>query len=277
MPIYMDRHNMPEGVTAEDVEQAHHADMHVQDKYKVNFLTYWFDQKADAVFCLADAPHGEAIKKVHGESHGNIPNDIIEVDLSDVEAFLGSITNSEKDASGQMTHGSPLRSILFTDLEGSTEMTTTLGDAEAVALFGIHDQIIRDTLAAHNGHEVKHTGDGFMAAFAEVEDSVKCAIAIQHALQEFNNSGVKRPLRVRIGINAGQPVERGNDLFGMAVNLAARICDHADAGQVLVTGVVHELLGTDHALQAKLNECQKAYFKGFSHAIQIYQIDWSTP
>ncbi len=73
MPTYMDRHKMPEDATPEDVEQAHHADMHIQDKYKVNFLTYWFDQKANAVFCLAHSPDEAAMENVHGESHAIFP------------------------------------------------------------------------------------------------------------------------------------------------------------------------------------------------------------
>lgn len=273
MPIYMDRHNMPEGMSHEDVAHAHHADKEKQEEFDVNFLTYWFDQKAGCVFCLVDAPDKESVNNVHGASHGDIPVDIIPVDLTDVETFLGRISAPEKNADGHVHIDSPLRAILFTDLKDSTVMTQTLGDIEAIALFGEHDQIIRNCFPAHNGREVKHTGDGFMVAFDNVADSVHCAITIQKAFVSYNETA-RHEMHVRIGINAGQPIERGGDFFGITVNLASRTCDYAEADTILVTGVVHKLLSAHPDLQNSMSPPEKAYFKGFAHAVQIYKVKY---
>ena len=90
---------------------------------------------------------------------------------------------------------------------------------------------------------------------------------------QFNSTNPKLPLHVRIGLNAGEPVERGQDLFGMTVNLAARICSHSEPEQVLVSGVIFELCREEN-LEAIFTDGGKAHFKGFDHAIQLYQIDW---
>jgi class 3 adenylate cyclase len=274
MPVYMDRHKMPPGISLKDVEGAHHADMQVQDKYGVNFLTYWFDQEDGAVFCLADAPSSESLNKVHGESHGSIPHEILEVDLSEVDRYLGRISDPEKDSSGNVNIDSPLRTILFTDLKGSTDMITNFGDVEAIRLLEIHDKIIRDAISKFRGREVKHTGDGFLVAFVSASNAINCAVEIQRMFKDYNSQAPDKPLNVRIGLNAGQPIERGGDLFGMVVNLASRFCDHAIPGQILSTGIIFQLLDKEKNLQQRFSERDKSYFKGFPHAIQVYEIKW---
>jgi Nickel responsive protein SCO4226-like len=90
MPIYMDRHYI-EGATRHTLANAHEKDLAVQRKYGVNFLTYWFDEARSTAFCLVEAPTKEAIRKAHDEAHGAVPNEIIEVDPTVVEAFLGRV------------------------------------------------------------------------------------------------------------------------------------------------------------------------------------------
>ncbi len=115
-----------------------------------------------------------------------------------------------------------------------------------------------------------------MAAFTDVLSSVRCAIDIQRAFQQFNGANPRLPLHVRIGLNAGEPVERNDDLFGMTVQLAARVCSHCEPEQVLVSGIIFELCKGEY-LGSAFSDIGKAHFKGFEHAIQLYQIDWRTP
>ncbi len=274
MPIFMDRHQMPEGITAKELTDAHHADMHAQNKHDVNFLTFWFDPNDGCVFCIAEAPDAEAINSVHGEAHGNIPHDIVEVNLNDVEAFMGRIEDPEKDDEGHLKIENPIRCIMFTDLEGSTDMILGFGDAEAVRLFEIHDALVREAILENNGREVKHTGDGFLISFDHVIDAVNASIKIQNSFKKYTSEKPDRPLRVRIGLNAGQPIERGADLFGVVVNLAARFCDHAQPEQILATGIIYQFLEGKAGFQEKFNELEKSYFKGFAHATQVYEINW---
>ena len=90
MPIYMDRHYI-EGATRHALANAHEKDLQAQSKYGVNFLTYWFDEARSTAFCLVEAPSREAIQRTHEEAHGVVPNEIIEVDPTVVEAFLGRL------------------------------------------------------------------------------------------------------------------------------------------------------------------------------------------
>ena len=232
MPIFLDRHDAAE-VTAEDVAKLHVKDLEIQDKYGVKFLTYWYDAERRTTFCLVDAPDKETADKVHAEAHGHVSNEMIAVDLSAVEAFLGRVQDPPTAKTVPISD-SAFRAIMFTDIVGSTEMTARVGDTKSVELLRTHDAIIRRCLKYHNGYEVKHMGDGIMASFESVPASVTCAVMIQEHLASYNESG-DIPIHVRIGIHAGEPVEESNDLFGSAVQVAARICAISDADTILIS------------------------------------------
>src|SRR5262249_43402143 len=128
--------------------------------------------------------------------------------------------------------------ILFTDIVGSTVTLERLGDAKAQELLRTHNTIIRDCLCEHNGCEIKHTGDGIMASFTSPSSAIECTIAIQKAFAKHNRQYPNTPIRVRIGLNAGEPIVEEGQLYGAAVNAASRICNHAQPGQILVSEVV---------------------------------------
>ena len=163
MPLYMDRHD-GENLTPEAVAEAHAKDLKIQDKYDVKFITYWYDDDRDSVFCLVQAPDMSTVHKVHNEAHGFHHNEIMEVDQNIVKAFLGRVEDPAPVA-GEVPIDSPFRAIMFTDLEGSTRMISELGDERSMELLRVHNALTRDALHAHSGREVKHTGDGFMASF----------------------------------------------------------------------------------------------------------------
>jgi len=264
MPLFMDRHDIP-GVSAEDVAQAHLADLTVEAKHSVRFLTYWFDPDRGEAFCLAQAPTGDAMTAVHRETHGLIPNEIIPVSEDNVLRFLGRITDP-LDRAGV---GNPFRAILFTDLEGSTTLLESLGEASYMVLLTEHDLIIRRALVTSRGREVKHTGDGIMASFDEVPNALECALAVQRGFAARLASGASPQLRVRIGIDAGEPVDHNDDLFGATVTLASRICAAADAGQILASEMVHEL-GSGAGF--RLNSGHERTLKGFSNPLRLFEL-----
>ena len=118
-------------------------------------------------------------------------------------------------------------------------------------------------------------GDGFMASFSSATKALECAIAMQRAFAEHNES-VEEPIRVRIGLNAGEPIAEDDpdgrsDLFGTAVNLAARICAHAEAGQILAPIVVRELAAGKQFMFADLGETE---LRGFEDAVRLYELRW---
>jgi adenylate cyclase len=134
-----------------------------------------------------------------------------------------------------------------------------------------HNAIMRDCLAEHRGVEVKHTGDGIMASFASVGRAVECAISVQRALANHNDTNADMTLRVRIGMSAGEPVAEHQDLFGAAVNLARRTCDFADAGQILVTSVVRDLsIGKTF----RFVDRGDATLRGFADPVRLFEVDW---
>jgi hypothetical protein len=198
----MDRHEVP-GVKAEDVAQAHMSDVAAAAKHDVKFLAYWFDPDQGEAFCLAQAPAAESLTAVHRETHGLIPNEIISVSEDNILRFLGKITDPVAHATGN-----PFRAILFTDLEGSTGLLETVGEAAYMVLLTEHDLIIRRALVASKGREVKHTGDGIMASFDNVSNALDCSLAIQKGFGARPREADDQDLRVRVGIAAGEPVDQ---------------------------------------------------------------------
>lgn len=239
MPLFMDRHDLP-GLTAEQAAQAHLTDIQLESKYGVRFLAYWFDAERGEVFCLARATRPEDMQAVHREGHGLVPNEIIPVSENDVFRFLGKVNDPVDHAPG----ASAFRTILFTDLEGSTSMLQEVGERAYMGLLDEHDQIIRRSLGARRGREVKHTGDGILASFDDVANALDCSLAIQDGFDARMSDDAKHVLRVRIGIAAGEPVDHNGDLFGATVNLASRICDASDPGHILTSDLVRRM-GTE--------------------------------
>lgn len=273
MPMYMDRHYV-EGATRHAVADAHQKDLALQDKYNVKFLTYWFDEMRCTAFCLIEAPNRDTIARAHDDAHGLVPNEIIEVDPAVVDAFLGRIkdppaTSPEKSEGTSVDPG--FRAIMFTDLKDSTRMTTLYGDAKALHLLHVHNALTRNSLNAHRGREIKHTGDGIMASFASVPDAVECAIAIQKAFAAYNQEHAEAPLYLRIGMSAGEPIEEHGDLFGKAVQLAARLCAHAEPAQILIDQVVLDQWSGKQLPFADLGEVTP---KGFTYAVRVYEVQW---
>ena len=239
MPLFMDRHDVP-GISAEEVAQAHLTDIQFESKYGVQFLAYWFDADHGEVFCLARAARPEDMAAVHREGHGLVPNEIIAVSEDDVFRFLGRVTDPVDHTKGARA----FRTILFTDLKGSTALLQEVGERVYMGLLDEHDLIIRRSLVTWRGREVKHTGDGIMASFEDVANALRCSLAIQDGFEARTSGGSTRELRVRIGIAAGEPVDHNDDLFGSTVNLASRICDACDPGHVLTSDLVQEM-GTE--------------------------------
>src|SRR3989440_6220808 len=277
MPTYMDIHEIPGGVTAEDVAKAHAEDVKVQSKYGVSYHKYWVNEKEGKIFCLCHAPNAEAAKQVHREAHGLVAEKVIQVEPEVAELFFGG---TEVNAAGAVmlpgaetdARDSGIRTILFTDIVESTVLTQQMGDDAAMELVELHDSIVRGALKDLGGREVKHLGDGIMASFVSAASAVKCAARVQSEIAKHIKANADQPIRVRVGIAAGEPVERHNDLFGVTVQLASRLCSHAEAEQILVSNVVAELC------QGKVLPFQDAReldLKGFDQPVRAHAVNWA--
>jgi class 3 adenylate cyclase len=268
VPFFMDRHEFV-GLSAEEAALAHLKDLKIQGRYGVRFLTYWFDEERQTAFCLAKAPSADAVEEVHRASHGYMAYEIIEVDEHTVARFMGGIVEHPP---GEVYVEAAFRTILFTDIVESTRLTQRLGDAGAMAIVRAHDEIVRGALERHRGSEVKHTGDGLMAAFPSVVSAIESAVEIQQRIADAERTG-RMLVRVRIGMAAGEPVTERNDLFGATVQLAARLCSRADPGGILVAGAVHDLaLGKGFAFRSR----GRLRLKGFDSTMAAFDVVWRT-
>jgi class 3 adenylate cyclase len=169
-------------------------------------------------------------------------------------------------------HASPdgTVAIVFSDIEASSEMAERLGDERWLAVLRRHNEIVREHVAAHGGTEVKSLGDGFMLAFPNGAQAVACAAAIQRAFAQHNASHPGEPIRVRVGVHAGQAIREGEDFFGKTVILAARIAAEARGGEILVSDAVRRNLG-----DMRTDELREAELKGLSGRHDLHRVAWS--
>jgi class 3 adenylate cyclase len=270
----MDFHKGVHGVTNDQAKQLHQADLDVQDKYGVKYHKFWMNEETGTIFCLTEGPSKEACIAVHGEAHGQMACEIIEVQQSDVALFMG-IAGTNGAGRVVYTDGqydSAVRTFLFTDIVDSTDLTQQVGDAKAIEIIRKHNKIVRDNIILNEGKEVKHTGDGIMASFVSAFKAVNCAREIQKNLKKLRDENPGYPLHVRIGLNTGEPVTEGGDFFGVTVQMAARICNKAESNQVLVSNIVKEL-----CMGKTLNFVDRGpmELKGFSSPISVYEVDWA--
>lgn len=266
MPLFMDRHDLP-GTTAADLAAAHLRDLEVQDRFGVRFVTYWFEEEAGSGFCLVEGPDKEAVESAHRAAHGMLPAKVVEVDEAGVRGFFGRLNTHPP---GEPYVESAFRAILFTDVVDSTLLTQRLGDREAMRLLRQHDSIVRSALAQFGGSEIKHTGDGIMAAFASASQAVRAAMQAQRALQERNQAEQSR-FHVRIGVAAGEPVTERDDLFGAAVQQAARLCTCAQPDCIVVSSGVRDLC---RGKGIRFTDAGPIVLKGFDEPIGRFEVDW---
>ena len=180
--------------------------------------------------------------------------------VSQIQQFTETVDQPAPPDAEPTPHG--FQTILFTDLEASTPLTERLGDEGAQEILRDHNTTVRGALDEHDGREVKHTGDGIMASFPSAVSAVTAALQIQRELAGGE-------VRVRVGLNAGEPIAEDDDLFGTAVQLAARVTDRAEPGKVLVTNVVRELCAGKTFQFASIGS---ASMKGFDDAIELYEV-----
>lgn len=162
--------------------------------------------------------------------------------------------------------------ILFSDMEGYTEMTVRLGDIKAREILYAHNQIIREQVAACGGFEVKSQGDGFMIAFAGASKALRCAVAIQKAFVDYDEKHPEEPIRVRMGLHTGEALRDADDFLGRTVIIASRIGDEAKGGQILVSALLKEL--TDGTGEFTFGDLREVQLKGLTQTYRLYPVEW---
>jgi len=206
---------------------------------------------------------------LEGRNHATLA----EIDIPVMAKMAGAIQEFIGPAPSEAATASPsgLVTILFTDIEGSTSLTQHLGDAKAQELLHTHNTIVRDSLKAHDGSEIKHTGDGIMASFGSARQALESAITIQRGFETHNAGSPDAQVRVRVGLNAGEPVAEDGDLFGTAVQLAARLCARAEPGQIVIPDSLRHLVAGKDFLFADLGV---STLKGFEDPVRLFDVRW---
>ena len=212
---------------------------------------------------------GARLEALEGDIHVPFWGDSKAI-LDAIDRFLREGKAESEIEAPAAVPGAPL-TILFTDVEGSTALTQRLGDAKAREVLRNHERIVREALRAHGGAEVKAMGDGFMASFSSATRALECAIAMQKAFAAHDDENPETPIRVRVGLNAGEPIAEDEDLFGTAVNVAARIAAQAVGGEILAANVVRELAAGKGFLFADRGEVA---LRGFEGPVRLYEVRW---
>lgn len=162
--------------------------------------------------------------------------------------------------------------IVFTDVENSTPIIEKLGDRRAQDLLNVHNAIIREQVAAHNGFEVKTMGDAFMIAFSSARTALLCAIAIQRELAAYAVEHPETALRVAVGVHTGEAIQQAGDFYGKAVIIASRIAAQARGGEILISSTLKEL--TENSGDLRFDAGRDVELKGLSGSFHLYSVIW---
>jgi adenylate cyclase len=165
----------------------------------------------------------------------------------------------------------PEQTVLFADISGSTALYEKLGDTAAQQLIGLRLDKIAATVQTHHGRVIKCIGDELMCAFVNPNDAAHCATSIHDMLEQQTNPG-GLDLKVRIGMHHGPVLDRDNDLFGDAVNVAARIASLAKAQQTLTTAqTVAALAPAEATMTRRLDQTP---VKGKTEMLILHEVIW---
>ncbi|MEA2420150.1 MAG: hypothetical protein QOE60_2356 [Thermoleophilaceae bacterium] len=161
--------------------------------------------------------------------------------------------------------------IMFSDIEDSTELVERLGDEDWLGVLRVHNRLIRESVNRHGGSEVKAQGDGFMLAFTSSRAALSCAVDIQRTLA-MDGAASEHSIRVRIGLHSGFMIHEEDDYIGRNVILAARIADQACGDEILVSSELKEFV--EASAPARFLEPRPLELKGLSGVHWAYPVDW---
>lgn len=258
MPIFMDRHIVP-GIEAKHAAEAHRADLKVQDEFGCRCMTYWVDEERGSAFCLIDAPDEASVKKMHDKAHGLIPHEIVQVNSNVVEAFLGRISNpkgySEISDTLKIFNDPAFRIIFVTQTTDLGLLKHRLGKEKAKRLIALYHEIMRRELNIYEGREVELVGQAFICSFVSVTQAIACAAAVQKGIHVAGEL-----INLKMGINAGMPVEKSKELLGDTIKMAKYLSAFAKENQIVLASIIKEIYKDD----GQKNIDNKDHFKWIS-------------
>lgn len=241
----MDRHDVSNDVTAEIVADLHREDLKVQHKFCCKGLTYWFDDERKTAFCLYEAPNEEAIRKMHDQAHGQVPNRVIEVDHSIVESFLGRIEDPEKSQKTALNiiNDPAFRTIMVVGIK-PVSLKETL-DKEINSLIAGQQKTIIDSIDLYKGRLVRQNPDHFLVSFDSVTNAVLCALKIESDFEKGPAIQYGSRIKLHIGLKSGVPVAEKDGFFEDTIKAAHSYFDLVK-GTVVLSSEVKELYESEN-------------------------------
>lgn len=236
----MDRHDVLKDVTAEIVADLHQKDLKIQHRFNCRGLTYWFDDKRKTAFCLIEAPDKAAIKAMHDQAHGEVSNQIIEVDDAVVASFLGRIKDPAKSLKTELNiiNDPAFRTIMVVGLK-SASLIDLLEDKLNFNIARQYDKI-GQSINSCKGRLVKRFPNYFLISFDSVTRAVSCALKIAEDYEECSSK-----LKLKIGLSAGIPVENEGGFFENSIKAAHSYFEHSK-GTIILSPEVKDLYESEN-------------------------------
>lgn len=243
MPIYMDRHDVAEEVTAEIVATIHKEDLRIQHQYCCKGLTYWYDDIRKTAFCLVEAPNKEAITEMHAQAHGEVPNTIIEVDASIVESFLGRIEDPTKSQKTELNIVNDPAFRILVVLQLFENELTTVPDNKLFTL-------IKTITEKNEGRLIKNSSNYLLISFTSTTKAINASLSIKKIVSDSNS----KTRQLCIGVSAGVPVTKEHGFFEETIKTAKRLTVISKQ-QIVITSEVKELFESENQnLRLSTNE-----------------------
>ncbi len=279
MPIYMDRHDIPEEITAEHVAQMHRADLEIEHIYGCKGMTYWCDEKRQTAFCLIQAPNMKAIEAMHDHAHGAVPHRIIEVESAIVESFLGRIEDPKKSQKTALNiiNDPAFRTIMIIRIQnGPSKGRASKKQSAATTSVNTY---IQNTIEKFSGRCVQQKSDYYLASFTSVTKAVQCTMQLQSFLQETIKKE-KNDIAFHIGLNAGVPVTDKSKIFEDTIKLAERLC-YVIQRPIVMTSEVEDLYESENLntfIDKKVIHVVGSNDEKFLNAFfDLIEIEWNNP
>lgn len=282
MPIYMDIHDTT-GATAEDIAAAHQNDLALQDDFNCKFVYFWHDIPNCTGFCVFEAPDKESVINLHNKTHiAILPNQIIEVELSEVEFFLGKIADiawSKKNSPFDgYINGTAHRTIMYLEIANPLSLKLQTNKSKVADLLNLQKKLIKDSFLKFESNVVSWENDSVLASFLSEENAINCATDIQN---KFSNHSDEENLKssVSIGLSFGAPVTKSDDLFGDVINLAKKLGFIAGENRILISsslGKIYNELKLKTDLKNDLIKVLSSHYENFLNKLfEIFEQKWN--
>lgn len=276
MPIYMDRHNIPEEVSAEHVARMHQEDLKIEHLYGCKGMTYWCDEQRKMAFCLIQAPNKKALLEMHVHAHGDFPSEIIEVDPSVVESFLGRIEDPKN------TRNTPLN--IIDDSAFRTLMTVKIEKAilKNVDKDELNNEVKRiyqslgNVIAKYKGRPIKQKDDCVLASFDSVTNAVLCTQESQSLLESNSNPF---NLKIKIGLSSGVPLNEKPSIFEDTVKMSKYLSEITQ-GDITATSEVKELFENENfnaTIDKSIGVIDSNTEKFLKSLMDYFEKEWNNP